>query len=410
MPTIQSYGPVRGLRNVEGALFAVCGNTLIEVRDGSPSVERGTIPGVGRVSMSHNQITSGNELLIVNDTSGYVWNTVTQTLTRISDEGYPGAIVCDYVDSYLVQIEPFRRFWFHSDLADALSYNTLDRYEAEASPDRLVTLVVNFREVWVFSERTTEVFVNTGEATGTFQRASGSVIERGCAGRWAVAKLDNGLFWLGDDGIIYRANGYTPQRISTHAIEAAIKDYDWSQCYAITWVDEGHSVVYFGFPNGMTFGYDVATGLWHRRKSHDLNGWRVGHLVRWNNKWIAGDIYGGGLFELSWDNYTEDGDPLVCERTSGTFSEAQSEITFSELELIVDCGSADDHKIEMQYSDDFGRNWTNWKERSLGNLGDYSQRVRFLRLGASRNRIWRLRVSSEGKRDLIAAVLSAQSK
>lgn len=400
--------PIRGLRNVEGALFVVADDRLYQVNPDGSSAVRGTIPGVGRVSISHNQITGGNEVLVVNGTGGYVYNTVSQTLVQVTDPGYPGAIVADYVDSYLVQVEPFRRFWFHSDLANALEYNTLDRYEAEASPDRMVTLAVFFREVWVFSERTTEVYVNTGAATGTFQRATGSVIEKGCAGRFAVGKTDSGLFWLGDDGVIYRANGYTPERISTHPIESVIASLDKSSCYTMVWEDEGHSVIYFAFPNGPTFGFDASTGLWHRRESQGLKGWRIGHLERWNGRYIAGDIYGGGLFELDWDTYTEGDDPLICKRTSGTFADAQTELSYSQLELVMDTGSADNHAVQVAYSDDFGRNYTNWKERSLGNIGQYAKRVRFFRLGRSRNRIWQIRVSSAGKRDLISASLTVQ--
>ncbi|WP_353189135.1 hypothetical protein [Pseudomonas sp.] len=400
--------PIRGLRNVEGSLFVVAGDKILRINTAGVATELGIIPGVGRVSISHNQIAGGNEVIVVNGTSGYVYNTVSQTLTQITDEGYPGAIVADYVDSYLVQVEPFRRFWFHSDLANALEYNTLDRYEAEASPDRMVTLAVFFREVWVFSERTTEVYVNTGAATGTFQRATGSVIEKGCAGRFAVGKTDSGLFWLGDDGVIYRANGYTPERISTHPIESVIASLDKSSCYTMVWEDEGHSVIYFAFPNGPTFGFDASTGLWHRRESQGLKGWRIGHLERWNGKYIAGDIYGGGLFELDWDTYTEGDAPLICKRTSGTFADAQTELSYSQLELVMDTGSADNHAVQVAYSDDFGRNYTNWKERSLGNIGQYAKRVRFFRLGRSRNRIWQIRVSSAGKRDLISASLTVQ--
>jgi hypothetical protein len=401
--------PIRGLRNVEGSLFIVADDKLYQLGSNNIAIQRGTIPGVGRVSISHNQIAGGNEVLVVNGSSGYVYNTVTQTLFPVTDEGYPGAIVVDYVDSYLAQVEPFRRYWFHSNLAAAADYNTLDRYEAEASPDRIVTLAVFFREVWVFSERTAEVFVNTGAATGTFQRATGSVIEKGCAGRFAVAKADSGLFWLGDDGVFYRANGYTPERISTHPIESAIAGLDWSQCYTMVWEDEGHSVIYFGFPNGETFGFDASTGFWHRRQSQGLKGWRIGHLERWNSRWIAGDIYGGGLFELDWNTYTEGADPLVCERTTGVFSDSQNSLQFSGLELVMDTGSADnDQKVVLQYSDDGGRNWTNWREGSMGALGAYSKRIRFHRLGSSRQRVFRIRVSDPRKRDLISATLTVE--
>lgn len=63
-----------------------------------------------------------------------------------------------------------------------------------------------------------------------------------------------------------------------------------------------------------------------------------------------------------------------------------------------------DRKVFVCYSDDGGRNWSNWRERSLGEVGEYGKRVRLSQLGRFRNRIWKVRVSSPIKRDLLGAV------
>jgi hypothetical protein len=62
-----------------------------------------------------------------------------------------------------------------------------------------------------------------------------------------------------------------------------------------------------------------------------------------------------------------------------------------------------DRKVFICYSDDGGHTWSNWRERSLGNVGEYGKRIRLDRLGSFRERIWRIRVSSPVKRDIIAA-------
>lgn len=104
--------------------------------------------------MAHNQIAGGNQLVIGNGTSGYVYNTYTELLAeQITGEGFPGLKACDYVDSYIVGVEPSGRYWFHSALADATSYRALDRYEAESQPDRIVGLTVIHRTVFVLGKR-----------------------------------------------------------------------------------------------------------------------------------------------------------------------------------------------------------------------------------------------------------------
>ena len=115
--------PVRGIYVAEGRLFAVVGNGLYQISSTGTSTLRGTIPGVGRCTFAHNQITGGNQVVIANGQTGYVWNTVTETLTQITDEGFPGFRSVDFADQYIIGVEPFGRYWFHSDLADEASYN-----------------------------------------------------------------------------------------------------------------------------------------------------------------------------------------------------------------------------------------------------------------------------------------------
>lgn len=331
--------PVRGAINVEGSLFVVAGNELRQVKADGTSTLRGTIPGVGRVSMAYNQVTNGNQLLIANgQSSGYVFNTATNTFTVISDDAYPGAKAVAYLDSYLLQVEPFGRFWFFSDLADALSYNSLDRNESEASPDKIVTLAVSQFEVVVFNQNTIEFFSNVGSDTGTFQNKR-ILIERGCSSGQSVVKLDNSIFWLGDDGVVYRMDGYNAIPISTGAIQSAIKASNWSQAFAVKWEDGKHKVYYLTFPDGQTWGYDVVTKLWHRRESYGLNRWRLNTLTRWNNQWIGGDFQDGRLWILDWDYMLEGDQPLVSERISGVVHNNQNRINVNYLELLMGMGT-----------------------------------------------------------------------
>jgi hypothetical protein len=332
--------PVRGQHDVEGAHFAVIGDFLYRIGTSGSAASLGTIPGTGRVSMAHNQIAGGNELVIANGLSGYVYNTVTETLSQITDDGFPGFLVCDFVDGYIAGIDPSRRFWFHSNLAAATDYNTLDRYEAESQPDRLVALIVNHREALVFGERTAEFYRNAGTATGTFQRVDGTEMAVGCAATHAVARMDNSVFWLGSDGIVYRLDGYSPRRISTHAIEQAIAECDMSRAYAFTYEDRGHKVFYLTFPDGKTWGYDVASGEWHRRKSYGLDRWRLSTLVRSNGQWIGGDYSNGKLYRLDWDVQHEAGEEMEKRRITPALHDHGNRVTVNAAQVLVDTGVA----------------------------------------------------------------------
>lgn len=333
--------PVRGASNVEGRLLAVSGPGLYLITPDGASQYIGKIPGTGRVSMSHNQITGGNQVAISNGQAGYVYNTVDGSLVQITDEAFIGSISFDFVDSYITGVDPGRRFAFHSDLADALSYNSLDRYEAEGSPDKLIGQIVTHREWWLVGERTIEPYVDDGQATGTFQRVSGVVMERGAASPHCLSLLDNTVIWLGDDGIVYRANGYTPVRVSTYPIEADIARCNLAQCFSMVFEDQGHKIYYLTFPDGMTWGYDVSSGEWHRRESKNLTRWRINTLTSWNGMWIAGDFSNGKLYMLDWNVQTEDGVEMERRRVTGVLHDNQNRVIVNGVEIVVDTGVLD---------------------------------------------------------------------
>lgn len=329
--------PARGVYSAEGRLFTVAGNTAYQISNTGVAIPLGSISGTGRVRFAHNQITGGNQVLIVNGSAGWVWNTNTGVLTLITDTGYPGAINARFIDGYLVQIEPARRYAFHSDLADALEYNTLDRFTSEVSPDLLVSMAVSNNELILFSERTSEFFENTGATVQPF-RSKRISFNRGCAGRYAAIEMDNSVFWLGDDGSFYRLDGYTPVRISTRPIEQAIRGLNWAQAFAFVWKDSGYSVCYWTFPNGYTFGYDASQQKWHRRASYGFNRWRVQDMTSWQNRWIASDFQKGRLWELDWAYPWEGDQEFISELTSPVIHDNQSRVLMPRLEVIMDTG------------------------------------------------------------------------
>jgi hypothetical protein len=330
-------GAVRNTYNAEGRMFAVAGNRLFQITPSGVSIPIGTIPGVNRVSFAHNQITNGNEILITNGNSGYIYNTVTQVFQRITDTSYPGGLGGVFINNRFVQIEPSRRYAFNSALADGLSYNALDRFTSETSPDLLMALQSIGNQLAVFSTTTTEWFEDTGATNQPF-RSTGIVADKGAAGPFATAKLDNQLFFLADDGVFYRYQGYNPVRISTKPIEQAIRDLNWFNAFTTVWEDSGYAVCYWTFPDGQTWGYDASSGKWHRRESYGFNRWRANSLTFWRNAWYAGDFQNGRLWQLDWDYILEGDEEIESIRAAGVVSDNQNRVIHERLELVMDTG------------------------------------------------------------------------
>jgi len=67
-----------------------------------------------------------------------------------------------------------------------------------------------------------------------------------------------------------------------------------------------------------------------------------------------------------------------------------------------------DHWVDVSYSKDGGRNWSNKKRRSIGKIGQYQQRVKLMRMGIGRQWVFKISVSSPRKRDLLGAVVTVE--
>ena len=60
--------------------------------------------------------------------------------------------------------------------------------------------------------------------------------------------------------------------------------------------------------------------------------------------------------------------------------------------------------VQFCYSKDGGHTWSNWRERSLGAVGEYNKRIRLLNLGRARSIVLKIRASDPVKRDILGAV------
>jgi len=411
-------GPIRLLHTMADVLYCVSRDQLYRVSSTGTGTLIGTLAGAPLTDYPLQAADNGRQLVIVNTGTGRasVYNAETSTLSAINDVDFPRASSVSYVDGYHVFTRPNTGQWFISALEEASSYDALDFATAETYPDNLVRVFVDHREVWLFGTKSTEIWTNTGAADFPFQRISGTVLERGCAAAGSVAKLDNSLFWLADDGIVYRASGYTPQRVSTHAIEFALDGYEnLADAQAFTYSQEGHGFYVLSFPtDNHTWVYDVSTGMWHERESQDSQGrslgrWRVGSYAGAYNLHIVGDYASNRLYQLDLDTATENGTALRRVAVSPVLHAEGDRMFMARLELHCETGvgltsgQGSDPQLMLEWSDDGGRSWSNEHWSGLGRLGKYLRRCRWHRLGYFRERYLRVTCTDPIKLAILSA-------
>jgi hypothetical protein len=251
----------------------------------------------------------------------------------------------------------------------------------------------------VFGTDSVEVWYNAGSADFPLERIQGAFNEIGCVSAYSIAKLDNGLFWLGTDargqGIVYRANGYTGTRVSTHAIEYAIAQYgNISDAIAYTYQQEGHAFYVLTFPSGnATWVYDVSTQAWHERAGFDAGQFmrhRSNCQCNFGGNIIVGDFENGNLYRFDLDVYADNGGVQKWLRSWRALPPGENNFKRTahhtlqlnaETGVGLNTGQGSDPQCMLRWSDDGGHTWSNEHWASMGQIGEYGYRTFWRRLG-----------------------------
>jgi len=420
-------GPIRALwshqTNGEDA-YVVSGSEVFKIDKSYYATKLGDVTGTGPVSIADN----GYQLFFACNPDGFIYDENANTFTKITDPDFPGAVTVTFLDGYFVFNEPnSQRMWITS-LLDGTMVDPLDFVSAEGSPDLLQSVMADHRELWAFGTDTVEVWYNAGTSPFPLQRIQGAFNETGCLAPFTVAKLDNTLFWLGNDprgyGIVYRANGYQAQRVSTHAIEYAIQQYgDASNAIAYTYQQEGHAFYVLIFPTvDKTWVFDVSTGAWHERAGFE-NGFFTRHRsncqTNFQNQTIVGDYLNGNIYAFDLDDYTDNGAMQKWVRSWRALGQGENNLmrtAHHSLQLEIESGvglntgQGSDPQIMLRWSDDGGHTWSNQHWVSAGKIGQYFRRAIWRRLGMTtklRDRVYEISGTDPVKTVILGAQLIA---
>ena len=386
---------VRGSKVVGSRMFWVAGSTLYEVAGGT-ATSRGTLStSSGFVGMDDNK----TQLAIVDGVNLYVFTLATNVLTLIVSAGWRGSDEVQELDGYYILVDPETDQFYLTAIDDGTALDALDFSSADSAPDDIVTHRVSHRQLWLFGEYSTEIWINSGGADFPFVRYQSYTLDIGCVGKRACIAAADTLMWIGKtdrgSGIVYMASGNQPTRVSTIAVEKALQgSSDLSAATMWAYQIEGHEFIGINAPGlETTWVYDAAVQQWHERGEWDA-GWlplRSKLVTAFDGEHYAGDEY-GSLVRLDATVYSLAGRTLQRERTWPHLVQPSMEpVSYRGLELGMTTGSGG--SITLEISNDGGYNFGPALIRSLGATGQWLSRIRWLGLGTALNRVFRLRMS-----------------
>lgn len=422
----------RGMfRTSNDRLFAVFGNLVQEILITGERVLRGTLTSYsGPVSMADNTY----QLCLVDGEFGYIFDFAKTTFTKIDPETFPNGatrVVC--IDSYFIANYPNSNKYVWSKLNDGTIWDPLDFATKEGQPDNIVSLEAHKNLLWVFGSWSTEIHYDTGDtATQVWQRYQSAIIDVGCQAPFSVARIEDNIFWVGSDKsgniAIWSNDGMLPKKISTRGIEqlinANVGTAGVGNAIGFTYSQAGHVFYVIQFTNSnLTLCYDVVTGAWHRRSSIADRG----DDAKWRARWSS-FIWGKNLFaddnsdaiyltdmEYYLNDLPEGGTRDIRRiRTTPILQSNQKRIRHNWVQFLfeqgvgtvvnAENGTGRNPLAELWISDDNGYSFGNRRTASLGQMGQTTFRTRWIGLGHSRNRCYKIVITEPVKLILVGCI------
>lgn len=403
-----AQGPCRALFAQNGRCFAVIGSYFYEI------ASNGTMTPYGQVSVNQNPATicsngsGGNQVFITCGDKGYIFNLNTLAFTTVLNSG---ATVGDYFSGFFLCLDSTLSKLQISGAFDGTTWDPTQVAYRSAAADAWTGMAVVHRDIWLLGSQTTEAWYNSGAYPFPFEPNPSGFIEQGMAATFSYASMGDSVIWLGRSmnggGVVWRSNGYTPNRISNHALETAMQNYGTiTDAVAYSYQEQGHHFYVLTFPSAnATWVYDLATEMWHQRgwwnvATNQFDASRALHHCYVFDKHLVGDRLTGTIWSQEDTVYTDaDGAALRRVRRTPHIAQNQGWLFYRAFQIEMQTGmglqsgQGYDPQVMMRFSNDGGLTFGNEEWVSAGKAGEYLTRVRWTRLGRARQRVFEVAVS-----------------
>ena len=348
---------------------------------------------------------ANNQLAIVSGGALYVYNGTTLSLIRYFNDGvtplpaFSGVAVLYDVFVFPITGGPLGNYFYYSAAGDATNISASNISSAQTTPDPIVDVQVLGEELYFVKEISTEIWDYNpienaaGQVTAVFQESQGRSYIRGTAAQGSVvSKLDNALFWVGDDLAVYRSSA-VPEKVSTPHIDdrlrAAQASISQTQSFAVG--IEGHWFYVMNLPIlGESYAYDCATKEWARWGSQEAFESGVGPFIGGCSAGQGATIWVGSATDnrvwlLDASNNTDDGMTRAVTTTGAVWITGGTQrLNNVSLACVRGVGNAEapDPQAWARFSYDGGRTFpTGWLPAQIGPTGAYTYKATWRYLG-----------------------------
>ena len=380
-------------------MYQVTGSSLYSVDSGGNALFLGNISNdPSPVVMA----TDATQLIICTggNPSAYVY-TVAAGLVTISDADLLTTKSVAFLDSRFIYDQP-DGYFVVSALNDGTTINSLDFAQAEALPDDIRRVFSLNQLLYLFGEKTTEVWFTSGTGRPPLDRQA--VLQQGICGSYAVDSIDDIIYFIDGNrrpGVI---SGSQHEPLYVPAIGEAWANYgasDFDTARVTAYSLHQENFVDFIFPNqGIIWTFHVTSASWTQKDFMTTT------VVQGYNLVLAAHATNKKIYRLDFSNYQQDGADMTRRKdlpliSSEIFGIGGAEMVIDQVKLHVDSSAAAD--VTVKVSKDLISFTTINTVNVSGN-----KTIDINALGKCREIIVRIETSSDAKVDIIDAAIDAQ--
>lgn len=396
----------RGLLTIAGRTHAVMGGSVQEIFASATATNRGSVAQDANLAgMTYNG-SAGNQLLISSGGLLYYLDLATNAVSAVTGTSATGFTHVGMLDGFFAAMDPSVNKIFVSPLNDSGGVWDVTQFILRTTqPDPWKAMIIIPPDIWAIGELTGDVLYDAGTSPFPLAPRPGITFRYGIVAPFSLSSIGNSVLWLARDkdgvGVVVQTRGYQPQPISDKALETAIEDYartsTISDAEAWTYMQNGHVFYVLNFPSvPITWVYDTSTQLWHRRGTWhpaigDYDVWspRV-HAPAFGKHLVAGRTSGRISTMDTTFGSEANGDAIVRRLVPPPLwvSSDADRIFMGRFEVILQnglglqSGQGSNPLVMLEVSRDT-MTWSNQRTCSAGRVGDYLNRVFWLRNGAS---------------------------
>lgn len=376
-------------------VLAVVGSTIktYDPATGDIGTITGSIAGTDRVVIKYTEQQIGilgGGIFHVGDMSGIAAVTDPDFAALLADHDQTEFINLMSIGQRFV-LQYGSRFCF-TEVLDGDNTTALNYYTAEFAPDGLVGGDTVGLRMWHGGQTTFEPWEETGDSDDPYRRSLGQEMSVGLRARDSFRVLDTTAYWIDQHNQVRRmGNAVTPDTLSGPDVsrQIAATDPDGILCFTLEF--DGHAFYGINLPTMCPL-YDANYNEWVRFRTNLTDSWRYGFALRVAGKIFVGDKDGTG-FALMSPEYKSDHMPDANTMGTERRGRASAYVLTDRVRPMgplriegskgtgLSTGQGSAPLIRMRRSKKGPNDFTPYRERSWGAMGEYFKRVIFNQMG-----------------------------